>query len=167
MDSRHPIMMAGLAQKMLRILALNCPPNYHCGGPAYAATSAVDNILHLMGIGVALLQREERNDDMKEFQGRVIKDAVCGSTIINQFVQHKSQILSAAIHSVVSDLRRNKLRECEEVTEEALLSVLEWYFKKTGSSIDLFVEKLKNGGHDELIQLESEEPPQKDEAVPA
>jgi hypothetical protein len=156
--------MAGLAQKMLRILALNCPPNYHCGGPAYAATSAVDNILHLMGIGVALLQREERGDDMADFQERVRHDAVCGGGIINQFVQHKSQILSASIHSVIADLRRNKLRECEEVTEEALLSVLEWYFKKTGSSMDAFLTKLKAGGHDELIQLEAEEPPKRETA---
>lgn len=150
----HPIMMAGIAQKMLRILALNCPSNYNCGGPAYAATSAVDSIMHLMGIGQSLLQRQGREVDTEGFEKHIRENAVCGDSLIGQFVQHKSQILAGGMHCILSDLRHKTLRECEEITEEALLSVMQWYFDKTGASPDEFMKRLAKGDHDELIQLE-------------
>jgi len=147
-------MMAGIAQRMLRILALNCPPNYHCGGPAYAATSAVDTILHLMGIGVAMLQRSGRDESVEHFEKYLRENAVSGDTVIDQFMQHKSKILSSAMHCVLSDLRRKKFRECDEVTEQAMLSVMQWYFEKSKTDPKEFMKKLANGGFNDLVELE-------------
>lgn len=157
MQPGHPIMMAGIAQRMLRILALNCPPNYHCGGPAYAATSAVDAILHLMGIGVAMLQRTGRDESVEHFEKYLRENAVSGDTVIDQFMEHKSKILSSAMHCVLSDLRRKKFRECDEVTELALLSVMKWYFKKSGMDPKEFVKKLDKGNFDYLETMEKED----------
>lgn len=156
MTPGHPIMMAGIAQRMLRILALNCPPNYHCGGPAYAATSSVDTILHLMGIGVAMLQRSGRDAGIVEFEDYIKKNAVSGDTVIDQFMEHKSKVLSAAMHCILADIRRDQFRECDEVTEDALLTVMQWYLKKSGTSMEDFTKKLEKGGYDNLEKLEKE-----------
>lgn len=152
----HHILMAGEAQKMLSILAMQCPPNYHCGGPAYAATTSVEGILHLMGIGVTMLQRATKGGEEDWFEKMVREQAVTGSGILDQFMQHKSQILAGALHVILADLKRGQLREPEEVNEKALLSLLEWYFQKTKTDPEEFFQKLKQGGHDELIQLEKD-----------
>lgn len=154
-DGNH-FQMATVAQKMVNILALNCPPNYHCGGPAYAAVASMDEILHLMGIGVTMLQRRG-NDKNEAFEKGVHEHAVLKQSILGGFVQHKSQIVAGAIRAIMYDPRGKKLREPEPVAEAALLSVVEWYLYKTGRSKDDFVKKLKESTRDELIQLEKNE----------
>lgn len=149
------IQMASVAQKMASILALNCPPNYHCGGPAYAAVSAMDTILHLMGIGVSMLQRKGAERD-EEFEKFVHQHAVLKKEILGGFVQHKSQILAGAIHAVVANRRGMTFREPPQVTEAALLAVIEWYVQKSGISKDEFCKRLKADTYDELIQLEKD-----------
>src|SRR3972149_1828797 len=133
----HPIMMAGIAQKLLNVLFLNCPPNYACGGPAFGAIAATDKILQLMGIGVTMLQRRGEWDTAS-FQEHVRHGAVTSSSIIPGFIRHKSQILSGALHSILANPIVGGLREPEPVTEEALMSVLEWFFAKTGSNPEAF-----------------------------
>ncbi len=151
-DSSH-FQMATVAQKMVNILALNCPPNYHCGGPAYSAVAAMDSILYLMGIGVTMLQRRN-NEKVEAFERSVHEHAVPKQSILGGFIQHKSQIVAGALHAVLTNPREKKLREPEPVTEAALLSTVEWYLHKTGRSKDDFMKKLKESTHDELIQLE-------------
>lgn len=152
-DGNH-FQMATVAQKMVNILALNCPPNYHCGGPAYSAVAAMDTILHLMGIGVTMLQRRG-NDNNEEFEKNVHEHAVPKQSILGGFVQHKSQIVAGALHAVLANPREKKLREPEPIAEAALLSTVEWFLNKTGRTKDDFVKKLKESTHDELIQLEA------------
>lgn len=147
------LQMATVAQKMVNILALNCPPNYHCGGPAYAASSAMDAILHLMGIGVTMLQSRS-NEGNEAFEKSVQEHAVYKQSILGGYIQHKSQILAGALHSVFSNPRERGLREPEPISEAALLSLIEWYLFKAGIPKESFIEKLKASNHDELIQLE-------------
>lgn len=155
MEQASHIQIAGIAQKMLTILELNCPDNYNCGGPAYGAVAATETILHRMGIGTSMMLRRSTNPEyMLEFQKEIRRSAVTGNTILGEFSQHKSQILSTALYSLLFDVRRGTLRECDEVTEKALLTVLEWYFSKSGADRRAFWKKLQEGGHDELIQLE-------------
>jgi hypothetical protein len=154
-DGSH-FQMATVAQKMVNILALNCPPNYHCGGPAYSAVASMDAILHLMGIGVTMLQRRG-NDRNEAFEKSVHEHAVPKQSILGGFVQHKSQIVAGAIYAVLSNPREKKLREPEPIAEAALLSAVEWFLHKTGRSKDEFARKLKESTHDELIQLEKSE----------
>ncbi len=71
------------------------------------------------------------------------------------FTQHKAQILAGALFTMVCDPRTKKLRESQETSEEAMLCLLQWYFKKTGANLEKFVERLKDGTHDDLTQLES------------
>src|SRR3990172_4053644 len=119
--------LAGVAQKMVKILSLDCPPNYACGGPAYAALQALDSILHLMGFGCAFLQKLGVTDT-SEYQKFVRKHAVLQSTVVGGLIQHKGQILSGALHAILCDFKTAQFRECPEATENALFSVLEWYF---------------------------------------
>ena len=152
----HGIQVAGIAQKMTNILAFSCPPNYRCGGPSYAAQVSIDTILHIMGVGVAILQGRALSDT-EEFEKHVKEGAVCGPTMLKAFVKHKSQILSGALHSVLCNLRTNTFRECPEVTEEAMLSLVEWYLQKSGQPKDEFLKKLDEGGHDQLTELDKSE----------
>jgi hypothetical protein len=147
-----PIAMAGIAQKMVNILHFNCPANYQCGGPAEAAHSSMDAILHLMGVGVAMLQRKQHYDT-SDWQRYVRDSAVAGEGVLEGFVQHKSQILSGALYAVLADTRRKDTRECEEVSEKALLSLLQWFCGKTGITKEDLLNKM-DGTHDELIQME-------------
>lgn len=147
-----PIAMAGVAQKMVNILHFNCPPNYQCGGPAEAAHASMDVILHLMGVGMAMLQRKQHYDT-EEWQKYIRSSAVNGEGIIEGFVQHKSQILSGALYAVLANPRVKTTRECEEVSEKALLTLLQWFFEKTKLTKEELFNKL-DGSHDELIQLE-------------
>lgn len=153
MHNGNPVQMAGLAQKMAKMLFLDCPPNYHCGGPAYAALESMDTILALMGIGIAMIQKRG-NDSTEAFQSEVLNNAIEGPGIYNTYIQHKSQILAGALHAMVCDIRTLDTRECREVTENALLSLLQWYFHKTGADLKDFWVKLEAMTHDELIQLE-------------
>ena len=154
----HPVQLAGIAQKMINILFINCPANYQCGGPAYAAQNALDSILHLMGIGVAMLQRQRRADDMSAFERQMRHDAVCGNSILKGFVQHKSQVLGSGLYSLLANIREKSFRESDEVTEEALLMIMQYYFHKTGASKEDFWKRLQTMDHDELIQLEKAAP---------
>lgn len=149
----HPVQMAGLAQKMAKMLFMDCPPNYYCGGPAYAALESLDAILALMGIGIAMIQRKGGPDTL-EYQKEVRQNAVEGPGIFNTFVQHKSQILAGALHAILCDIRTRETRECKEVTENALLSILQWHFHKSGVKPEDFWKKVVLMNHDELIQLE-------------
>lgn len=152
MTPSHPVQMAGLAQKMAKFLFLDCPPNYACGGPAYAALASMDAILSLMGVGIAMIQRQGGNTD--EFQKHVKETCVAGEGILGTYVQHKSQVLAGALHAILCDLKTRNPRECREVTENALLAVLQWYLKKTKTDPKTFVEKILKNDHDELEQLE-------------
>lgn len=151
-----PVQMAGVAQKMVNILFFTAPSNYECAGPAYAAQVALDTILHLMGIGVAFLQRGRRREGMEEYEKALWHDAVTGGSIMKQFVQHKSQILSGALYSILANIREKEFRESPEATEEALLSLMQYYFHKSGASKEEFWNRLSKMDHDELIELEKQ-----------
>lgn len=149
----NDMQIAALAQRAAKILNLDCPPNYHCGGPVYAALAAFDTILQTMGIGIALLQRQGALDTTA-YQKHIREHAVLGDGVLSGHVQHKSQILSSALLAVLCDLRQKELRESHEATEHALLATLQWYFEKTKTSKEDFWKKLNAWDHDELIQLE-------------
>lgn len=153
----HGIQIAGVAQRMANILAFSCPPNYRCGGPSFAAQVSLDSILHIMGVGQAILQKSLRDDGKEEFERIVKEGAICGPSMMKSFVKHKAQILSGALHTVVANIRTNEFRECPEVTEEAMLSLVEWYLKKSDTASKEFCKKLSEGGHDQLIELEKTE----------
>lgn len=151
-----PVQLAGVAQKMVNILFFNCPADYACGGPAYAAQSGLDTILHQMGIGVAILQHKGGHGGMGEYEQHLRKTAVTGSSIMSAFIQHKSHILAAALHAVMASNRDKVFRENGEVTREALLMLLQYYFDKSGDSKEDFWKRLLTNSHDELIQLEKD-----------
>lgn len=153
MNPTHPVQMAGMAQKMAKFLFLDCPPNYQCGGPAYAALVSMDAILGMMGIGIAMIQRKtgESSDDYQQY---VRESAVSGNHIFSTFVRHKSQILASALYAILCDVRTQKLRESPEVAENALLSAVQLFLKKTGTDRAAFIKKIEAGEHDELEQLE-------------
>lgn len=148
------IQMAGVAQKMVNILAFNCPPTYRCGGPAFAAQVSLDSILHIMGVGVALLQRGKHGHDTTDYEKFIKENAVCGPSMMKGFVKHKSQILGGALHAITTNIRSNEFRECPEVTEEAMLMLVQWYLQKSGIPIQDFVKKLEAGDHDQLTELD-------------
>lgn len=151
-----PVQLAGVAQKMVNILFFNCPADYACGGPAYAAQSGLDTILHQMGIGVAILQHKGANTGMGEYEKHLRKMSITGPSIMSAFIQHKSHILGAALQSVMASNRDQTFRENPEVTREALLMLLQYYFDKSGDSKEDFWKKLLENSHDELIQLEKD-----------
>lgn len=164
MNPTHPVEMAGLAQKMAKFLFLDCPPNYSCGGPAYAALTSMDAILSLMGIGIAMIQRQG-GGNTEEYQKYVKESAVTGEGILSTFVQHKSQVLAGALHAILCDLRTRNPRECREVTDNALLAVIQWYLKKTRTDPKAFIGRILKNDHDELEQLEVDLEPKKGEKV--
>jgi len=157
-DAPGPIMVAGVAQKMANILAFSCPPNYVCAGPAYAAQSALEDILHILGVGITIIQRGAKISNMEEFQKEIWENTVCGESMMQSFIQHKSQILASALHSVLYSSREKEFRECGDVTEEALLMLMQYYFTRSGVSKEDFWKKLMVNNHDELEQLEKEIP---------
>ncbi len=149
------VQMAGVAQKLVNILFFNCPSNYECGGPAYAAQVSLDTILHLMGIGIAFLHKQQQRDSHQaEYEKHIWQEAVSSNSILKGLVQHKSQILGSALYSIMANIREQDLRESPEVTEEALLMLLQYYFEKSGASKEEFWNRLQKMDHDELIQLE-------------
>lgn len=156
-DVPHGIQIAGVAQRMANILAFSCPPTYRCGGPSFAAQIALDTILHIMGVGQAVLQKTGKSEASDKFEASVKEGAIAGSSMIKGFVKHKSQILAGALHTMVIDLRTEQFRECPEVTEEAMLSLVEWYLRKSGSTKEEFMKKLDEGGHDQLVELDKSE----------
>jgi hypothetical protein len=151
----HGIKIAGVAQRMANILAFSCPPNYRCGGPSYAAQVSIDSILHIMGVGVAVLQLK-RLSSVETIETHVKEGAVCGPSMLKAFTKHKSQILGGALHSVMTNIRTSELRECHEVSEEAMLMFVEWYLQKSGTKGE-FLKKLEEGGHDQLVELDKTE----------
>jgi len=155
----HPVQMAGLAQKMAKMLFLDCPPNYICGGPAYAALVSMDSILTLMGCGIAMIQRAGGNTE--PFQKFVKESAVTGDGILTTFTQHKSQVLAGALYALLCDFKTRQPRECCESTENALLATIQWFLKKSGTSPKRFAERILGENHDELEQLERELEPKK------
>jgi hypothetical protein len=148
----HGIQVAGVAQKMTSILAFSCPANYRCGGPSYAAQVAIDAIMHIMGVGVPILQNK-RLSDTDAIEQHIKENAVCGPSMLKAFVNHKSQILGGALHTTVANLRTGELRECDEVTEKAMLMLVEWFLHKSGRTKEEFFKKL-DGGNDQLIELD-------------
>lgn len=153
------VQLATIAHNVLTALYFTCPPNYACGGPAYAAHASMDSILHLMGIGVPMLQRGPF--DSREYQKGVRRQAVGKDSVITGYVEHKSQILSEALRSILFDHRQGQPREEGEVIQKALLQVLQWYFSKAGLDPEKFIARLRDETHDELIQSE---PEKKDES---
>lgn len=152
------ILMASTAQKMVSLLALNCPSNYNCGGPAYGAAILCDTLLQLMGVGTAVVTRRSRTIDTTEFQKRIRKEAVSGDSVLGKYFQHKAQIVAGSVHAILYDLREEKIREHPEVLEKAMLSIVHWYLEKSGTSLEDFTKKLLAGGHDELFQIEQADP---------
>lgn len=155
MQPGHPVQIASIAQKMTKMLFLDCPANYNCGGPAFAALASMDAILTLMGVGITMIQRSGGGTS-EEYQKFVKASAVEGSGILSTYVQHKSQILAGALHAVLCDLKTQKTRECREVTENALLAAIQWFLKKTQTDPKVFIEKILASDHDELEQLEKD-----------
>jgi hypothetical protein len=141
---------------MTNILAHSCPPNYRCGGPSYAAQTATDSILHIMKVGMAILQHR-RTGDTSIIETFAKDGAICGPSMFKAFTRHKSQILGGALHSIIANIRTGGLRECPEVSEEAMLMLVEWYLQKSGTKADEFLKKLDAGGHDQLVELDKTE----------
>lgn len=155
MSSPREIQIAGVAQKLLTNLFFNCPANYHCGGPAYGALATLDTILHLMGVGVAVLQQQgAEKGAMAEYEKQVRAESVCGTSILGGFMQHKSQILAGSLHAILVNSREKRFRECPEVTEKAMLMLVQYYLDKSGTSKEEFWQKVLKADHNELTQLE-------------
>jgi len=156
-EGNASIQMASFAHNMLSILYYTCPSNYQCGGPSYAATNAVDAILHLMGIGVPMFTRHGPVDT-SDFEKSIRDHAIKKESLLGGYVEHKSQILSGALHTMLFDTRRKELREDQEVTESSILSVVQWYLKKTGVNKESFIKRLQEESHDTLTQMENADP---------
>lgn len=147
--------MAGTAQKMLMILNMQCPANYECGGSAYAGVAAVDNILHLMGIGIGMLRPARDNPHVQAFEKHVRESAVAGDSIVGKMVDHKSQIVAGALHSILVELRTKTFREPPEAVEKAVLSLLQWYLAKSGLTKEALLAKVDQPEYDCLQQMEA------------
>jgi hypothetical protein len=138
-----------MAHNALTALYYTCPPNYTCGGPAHGAWYTIDSILTLMGIGVPMLKREKF--DTTEYQKSIRKTAVTAESVVEGYIGHKSHIISESIRSILFDFRQRSMREENAVTDRALLQVLQWYFKKSGTDPKVFASRIADEVHDELI----------------
>lgn len=147
------VQMASVAHRMVSVLFYTCPDNYQCGGPAEAAMSAVDSILHVMGIGVPLLQKTS-HEDTSEYQKAIREHAVTHDSIMGGYVQHRSQILSSALFSLMYDMRQRDFRTIPEATEKAILSLIHWFCQKRNMKPEDLLALLKEDVHDEVVQLE-------------